>query len=80
MVSTETHPLRVYRRAERIKARSLAGAIGIDRTTLHRYENGKLVIPAERVLDIERITGISRRELRPDVFGPPVSAKANATG
>lgn len=27
--------------------------------------------PAERVLDIERLTGVSRHELRPDVFGPP---------
>lgn len=26
-------------------------------------------VPAERVLDVERITGISRHELRPDVFG-----------
>lgn len=26
-------------------------------------------IPAERVLDVERLTGISRHELRPDVFG-----------
>lgn len=29
------------------------------------------VVPADRVLEIERITGISRHELRPDVFGPP---------
>jgi DNA-binding transcriptional regulator YdaS (Cro superfamily) len=27
-------------------------------------------IPAEKVLKVERITGISRHELRPDVFGP----------
>jgi DNA-binding transcriptional regulator YdaS (Cro superfamily) len=27
-------------------------------------------IPPERVLDVERITGISRHKLRPDVFGP----------
>lgn len=27
-------------------------------------------VPAERVLDVERITGISRHVLRPDVFGP----------
>jgi DNA-binding transcriptional regulator YdaS (Cro superfamily) len=27
-------------------------------------------IPAEKVLEIERLTGISRHELRPDVFGP----------
>lgn len=26
-------------------------------------------VPPERVLDVERITGISRHELRPDVFG-----------
>jgi len=25
--------------------------------------------PADRVLDVERITGISRHELRPDIFG-----------
>lgn len=27
-------------------------------------------VPAERVLDVERLTGISRHDLRPDVFGP----------
>lgn len=27
-------------------------------------------VPAERVLDVERVTGISRHELRPDIFGP----------
>jgi DNA-binding transcriptional regulator YdaS (Cro superfamily) len=27
-------------------------------------------IPAERVRDVERVTGISRHDLRPDVFGP----------
>lgn len=27
-------------------------------------------VPAERVLDVERLTGISRYALRPDVFGP----------
>ncbi|PZP64983.1 MAG: hypothetical protein DI604_25710, partial [Delftia acidovorans] len=32
-------------------------------------------VPAERVLEVERVTGISRHELRPDVFGhPEVSA------
>ena len=28
-------------------------------------------IPAERCLDVETATGISRYDLRPDVFGPP---------
>lgn len=26
-------------------------------------------IPAERVLDVERVTGVSRSELRPDLYG-----------
>lgn len=26
-------------------------------------------VPAERVLDVERISGVSRHELRPDIFG-----------
>lgn len=33
-------------------------------------------IPAERVLDVERVTGISRQELRPDVFGRRKSREA----
>lgn len=27
-------------------------------------------VPPERVLDVEGVTGVSRHELRPDVFGP----------
>jgi DNA-binding transcriptional regulator YdaS (Cro superfamily) len=27
-------------------------------------------VPAERVLEVERLTGVSRYELRPDVYGP----------
>ena len=31
-------------------------------------------VPAERVLGVERLTGISRHDLRPDVFGPKQEA------
>lgn len=27
-------------------------------------------VPVGRVLDVERITGVSRHDLRPDIFGP----------
>lgn len=27
-------------------------------------------VPPNRVLDVERVTGVSRHELRPDIFGP----------
>ncbi|MDX0522994.1 transcriptional regulator [Sinorhizobium medicae] len=44
---------------------SLARVLGIKHTALYSWSR----VPAERVLDIERVTGISRHELRPDVFG-----------
>lgn len=34
-------------------------------------------VPPERVLEVENITGVTRYELRPDVFGdPPPKSKA----
>jgi DNA-binding transcriptional regulator YdaS (Cro superfamily) len=35
-----------------------------------------LRVPAERVLEVERLTGVSRYELRPDVYGPAPSVAA----
>lgn len=43
----------------------LARAINTDRRLIHKWKQ----IPAKRVLDVERVTGISRHELRPDIFG-----------
>lgn len=31
-------------------------------------------VPAQRVLDVERITGIPRHQLRPDIYPMPVSS------
>ncbi len=44
---------------------SLARELGIKHNALYSWNR----VPAERVLDIERITGISRHEQRPDIFG-----------
>jgi DNA-binding transcriptional regulator YdaS (Cro superfamily) len=33
-------------------------------------------VPADRVLSVERITGVSRHELRPDLYGPASNAVA----
>jgi DNA-binding transcriptional regulator YdaS (Cro superfamily) len=36
-------------------------------------------VPAERCLDVEHATGISRHDLRPDIYGPaPRRARGNA--
>ena len=33
------------------------------------------IIPINRVNDVEKITGISRHKLRPDIFGKPMAAE-----
>lgn len=45
---------------------ALARELGIKHTAMYSWRQ----VPAGRVLDIERITGISRHDLRPDIFGP----------
>lgn len=47
----------------------LAEAVGIDKATATRWAQRR--IPAERVLRVEKLTGIPRHELRPDIYPPP---------
>jgi DNA-binding transcriptional regulator YdaS (Cro superfamily) len=49
---------------------ALARSLGVKHTSLHSWTR----VPAERARDIERLTGISRHDLRPDVFGPRTEA------
>lgn len=47
--------------------REVANALGISRQALAKWlRSGK--VPAERVLLLERITGRSRTQLRPDLY------------
>lgn len=68
------NPITLYRKSRGLTLEQLGGALGIGRSTLFKWENRR--VPAERVIDVERLTGIPRHELRPDIFGPaPVSRK-----
>jgi DNA-binding transcriptional regulator YdaS (Cro superfamily) len=62
------NPLRSYRVKSDppLTLEQLGEALGVNKSTVLRWEESK--IPAERVLDVERITGIPRTELRPDLF------------
>jgi DNA-binding transcriptional regulator YdaS (Cro superfamily) len=44
----------------------LSRLTGVDKGTATKWDRGR--IPAERVLEIEQITGISRSDLRPDLY------------
>lgn len=37
-------------------------------------------VPAERVLDVERASGVSRYKLRPDIYGPAPSRQRGRVG
>lgn len=65
-------PLGKYRRDKGLTLDELAARLSpaVTKGTVSRWENGVVRIPVERVEEIERLTGISRKKLRPDVFQP----------
>ena len=60
------NPLRSYRLRAGLTLQQLGRQIGVHKTTILRWEEGR--IPAERMVEIERVTGLPRRKLRPDLF------------
>jgi DNA-binding transcriptional regulator YdaS (Cro superfamily) len=44
----------------------LSRLAGVNKGTTTRWDQGR--IPAERVLEVETLTGISRSDLRPDIY------------
>jgi DNA-binding transcriptional regulator YdaS (Cro superfamily) len=55
--------------ARGIKFATFARMVGVDKSTITRWNQGG--VPAERVPEIERVTGIPRHELRPDLWPDP---------
>lgn len=53
--------------AERGRRVRLAAELGIGPSALSQWPK----VPAERCIDVERVTGVSRHDLRPDIFGAP---------
>lgn len=64
-------PLRRYREGQQQTLEALGALFAINKSTMMRWEEGR--VPAERVLEVERVTGVSRHELRPDIYGPSPS-------
>ena len=53
-----------YMNSERGRKSRLAEALGISPGAITQWDR----VPAERVIEIERLTGIPRHELRPDLY------------
>lgn len=61
----------VEQAAEKVGGLSkLAAELGIKHQAFYSWRQ----VPPARVLDLERITGISRHDIRPDIYGKPVNA------
>jgi hypothetical protein len=65
-----THPVTCTGLAAAVDAAGtmadLARRLGISRAAVAQWRK----VPAERLVEVERVTGVSRVILRPDLFGP----------
>jgi DNA-binding transcriptional regulator YdaS (Cro superfamily) len=52
-------------------ASALAQKLGITAQALSQWSQ----VPPRRVLQVERLTGVPRHELRPDIYPPPEPAE-----
>jgi len=59
--------IRSYRQQHSLSLEALSAHLGVNKTTFMRWEDGTVLIPTDRVLDVEKATGISRHLLRPDL-------------
>lgn len=67
----EAAPLKTLVKARGLKLIDVSRGLGVDKATVTRWAQKR--IPAERVVDVERLTGIPRHELRPDLYASGVA-------
>jgi DNA-binding transcriptional regulator YdaS (Cro superfamily) len=48
--------------------KALAKLLGVGQSYVSNWKNRNKRVPAERVLEIERVTGVPRHQLRPDLY------------
>lgn len=56
----------------------LAAKLGVRQNVVSNWR-GRGKVAADRVLDVEAATGVSRHDLRPDIFGPAPAQLPNST-
>ena len=64
-MNKNTRPIVLLYAAQKVGGMAqLAAELGIARQAIYQWKR----VPIDRVVQIERITGVSRNELRPDIF------------
>lgn len=56
----------------------LAKLLEVNPSLISQWVTGRLQVAARHCLAIEAATGVSRHDLRPDVFGPPAEGQGVA--
>lgn len=69
------HPFQEFLARRGAKA-ELARALGITHAAVQQWGDR---VPAERTVEVERITGIPREALRPDLYRRPPMSEPQAT-
>lgn len=64
-----SNAIAAYRERHQLTLQAFGQKVGVGAPAVFKWERGR--VPAERVLDVERVTGIPRHELRPDLYPPP---------
>lgn len=67
-----TNALSHYRSTNGLTQKHLADLLGVQPPAVCKWESKR--VPAERVLDVARVTGIPKEQLRPDLFRPEDAA------
>lgn len=65
-INNMKHDLRSLLKENGLNASRLAAMLGVNKTSTMRWcERG---VPVDRLIEVERVTGIPRQKLRPDLF------------
>jgi transcriptional regulator with XRE-family HTH domain len=69
--------LRAYRDAAGLTLEQVGVQIGVDKATVCRWENGGSRVATWLIAKVERITGVERHDLRPDLYPPERERRAS---
>lgn len=66
-MDTQPTPLAKYRSAKGLSLDDIAAPLGVNKTTVMRWEAGSHPIPLKRLAAVAKLTGIPKKKLRPDL-------------
>lgn len=63
------NPLAKFRKEKNLTLSEAAARCGVNKSTYMRWEKGLTNVAVSSLVKVSKATGISRKNLRPDIFG-----------